>query len=86
MRAVVSTVLVAVLVAMAAASHVHQGVHGDHDCPACLARTVDAARSETPDVAPVRVGFVEVVAEPAQVIRAGAPLGAIPGQSPPAIA
>lgn len=85
-RPVVSAVLVVVLFALAGAPHVHQGPHGDHDCPACLARTVEAARTEAPDVAPVSEPLVEVVAEPFEIVPWGAPLGAIPGQSPPAIA
>jgi hypothetical protein len=85
MRAVVALVLSAVLVALSWAPHVHHhGPVDDHDCPACVARNADAAHYEVPDLAPVRVVFLEVVMvapfEPASV---GAPLGSIPGQSPP---
>ena len=83
MRAVAAIILSAVLVAMAGAPHVHKGVRGDHDCPACLARTVDAARTETPDLAPQPARFLGVVFAPIEIVPAGAPLGAIPGQSPP---
>jgi hypothetical protein len=84
MRAAVALVLSAVLVALSWAPHVHHGVRGDHDCPACVARCVDAARSETPDVAPQQVPLPGVVIAPVEIEPAGAPLGAIPGQSPPA--
>ncbi len=83
MRAVVALILSAVLVAMAASPHVHHGARGDHDCPACLARTIDAARSEAPDLAPQPVRFLGVVFLPLESVPVGAPLGAIPGQSPP---
>ncbi len=86
MRAVVALLLSAVLVALSGAHHVHHGIRGDHDCPACVARTVDAARTETPDVAPRSVRFVGIVLAPVEIVPAGAPLGAIPGQSPPVIA
>ena len=86
MRAVVAVVLSAVLVALCWAPHVHHGPEGDHDCPACVARTADAARSETPDLAPLRVTFPETVQAPVESEPAGAPLGAVPGQSPPVIA
>lgn len=83
MRVVVALVLSAVLVAVAAAPHVHHGIRGDHDCPACLARTIDAARSETPDLAPRPVRYLGVVFAPVEIVPVGAPLGAVPGQSPP---
>jgi hypothetical protein len=86
MRAALALFLSAVLVALSWAPHVHGGVQGDHECPACLARTVDAAHSETPDLAPQPVRFMGVVFAPVEIEPAGAPLGAIPGQSPPAIA
>ncbi len=86
MRAVVALLLSAVLVALSGAHHVHDRIHGDHDCPACLARTVDAAQTEIPDLAPATVRFVGVVLEPIEIVPDGAPLGAIPGQSPPVFA
>jgi len=85
MRAAVALVLSAVLLALCWAPHVHHG-DDDHDCPACVARTVEAAHHQTPDLAPVRVSFAEVVEVPIEIEPSGAPLGAIPGQSPPVIA
>ncbi len=86
MRAMVALLLCAVLLALSGAHHVHGGVRADHDCPACLARTVDAAHSEMPDLVPEPVRFVGVVLTPVEIVPSGAPLGAVPGQSPPAIA
>ncbi len=85
MRRVVALTVIAVVFALCWAPHVHHG-QDDHDCPACIARTADAAHSETPDVVPVRVAFVGgAAAAPDQPAPSGAPLGAIPGQSPPAL-
>jgi hypothetical protein len=84
MRSVLAAALAVLLLGAAMGPHVHLGPHGDHDCVACQARGAEEAHSETPDVIPVRVRFVEVVLEP--VVGApptGAPQGAVPGQSPP---
>ena len=83
MRALLAAGLATFLVAAALAPHVHHGVHGDHECAACLARNAESARTEIPDLAPTRVRFVGVAAELVGVPAIGAPLGAIPGQSPP---
>ncbi len=83
MRAAVAALLATVLVVMAGAPHVHTARDGDHDCPACVARTIDAARSETPDLTPLRVQFPAAVIDPIAVVPAGYPLGAVSGQSPP---
>ena len=82
-RSAIALVLAVVLVALAWAPHVHTGPHGDHDCPACLARNVEAPRSEVPDLAPPQALPAELVADPTVHLRAGAPQGAVPGQSPP---
>ena len=87
MRAVVAVFLSAVLFALCWAPHVHHGVEGDRDCAACVARNADAAQYEVPELAPARVVLVGlVVVAPIQPASVGAPLGSIPGQSPPAIA
>jgi hypothetical protein len=84
MRALVAAVLALGLVVVAAIPHGHPAGHGGAECTACAARHGDVARSETPEVAP-RVEYAEpVVAEPGHAPVTGAPLGAIPGQSPPA--
>jgi hypothetical protein len=82
MRALLAAGLALLFVLTAAAPHVH--THGTEQCAVCVVRHGDAARDETPQVAPltvvgdapqVELGFPPVY---------GAPLGAIPGQSPPA--
>jgi hypothetical protein len=82
--ALVAAGLALLLVLTAAAPHVHTGPHGEHDCAVCLVRTADAARSETPDVAPPALVVVSAPLAPGLAPVTGAPLGAIPGQSPPA--
>ncbi len=76
----------AVLVLLgAAAPHNHAGALGMHGCAACVTRGAEPAADATPDVA--RAPLAEPLDAPAPVEEAptcGAPLGAIPGQSPPA--
>ena len=87
MRSLLAAALAVVLVGAAMGPHLHLGPLGDHDCVACQARGAEEARSETPDAAPERVHFLELMLAPVEAPPAvGAPLGAIPGQSPPAIA
>jgi hypothetical protein len=87
MRALVAAVLALGLALVAAVPHGHAaGQHGRGDCAVCLARQGDVARDETPDVAPPVRHPERPVAEPGLAPVAGAPLGAIPGQSPPAAA
>jgi hypothetical protein len=84
MRAIVAAGLALFLVLTAAAPHVHTGPHGSEDCAVCVVRHADAARTETPDVAPVPVVAASPERAPVLPHLGGAPLGAIPGQSPPA--
>ncbi len=83
MRSAVAALLAAVLVALAWAPHVHVGPHGDHDCAACVARGAEPAGSATPDLAPPPAVREEKERAPEAPAPAGAPLGAVPGQSPP---
>lgn len=84
MRGVLAAVLALSVLLCAAEPHVHLGGGGEEVCAECMARLGDVPRSETPDVAPRTVTASEP-AEPAGLPPAtGAPLGAIPGQSPPA--
>lgn len=81
MRAFLAAGLALFFVLTAAAPHVH--THGTRECVGCVVRQGDAARDETPDLAPLTV-----VGDAPQVDAGlppvfGAPLGAIPGQSPP---
>jgi hypothetical protein len=75
--------LVAFVLLGAAAPHEHAGPLGAHACAACVAAGGEAASAATPAVAP-RLVVVSDVSEPGSVVSAvGAPLGAVPGQSPP---
>lgn len=85
MRALAAVLLVLSLVVAAAEPHVHAGSARD-DCALCVLRHADVPRSEAPDVAPVVRETGEAVASPGLPPVTGAPLGAIPGQSPPALA
>jgi hypothetical protein len=83
MRAIVAAGLAVFLLVVAAGPHVHTGPHGADDCAVCVARHADVASPRMPDVAPVRFVCGEPVAAPTAPPVSGAPLGAIPGQSPP---
>lgn len=91
MRAVLSTLLALHLVLAAFAPHVHLGAapaddghgQGSGQCALCLTRTAVVAGSQTPDVAPAPAPSGEAALEPGLAPVTGAPLGAVPGQSPP---
>lgn len=83
MRALVALGLSVFLVLSAGLPHAHAGPHGAEDCAVCVARNADAARDETPEVAPVAVLAGKPAAVPGLPPVSGAPLGAVPGQSPP---
>ena len=84
MRAFVAALLALSLLVAAAAPHVHAHAAGGDECAVCTLRHTAPPGSTTPDVAPV----VHVAAVPSSAPAFppvfGAPLGAIPGQSPPA--
>ncbi len=74
-----------VLVALVALpAHVHTGQRGAEPCAMCVARSGDVAHPETPQIAPATFPRGDVPIEPDAPPVRGAPLGAIPGQSPPA--
>ncbi len=63
--------------------HVHDTALGSHACLACVAGGGEEAAPAAPDVAPrpvVVAALPEAAPEPPVT---GAPLGAVPGQSPP---
>lgn len=84
MRALLAAGLALFLVLTAAAPHVHQSVNESHDCVVCVVRHGDAARNETPDLTPVAFVADAPALDLGLPPVSGAPLGAIPGQSPPA--
>ncbi len=83
MRILVALAIAVALLAGVAAPHHHVGPSGEHECLACTVGSGLEARDETPPVVPaVTVGVASAV-EPVSVAASGAPLGAVPGQSPP---
>ncbi len=86
MRALVAAVLALGLLALAAVPHVHPAGHGGNECAVCIARQGNVAHDETPDVTPGVVQAEPIVLVPPHAPVTGAPLGAVPGQSPPAAA
>ena len=83
MRAVLAAALALSLALSAVAPHVHAGLHGAEECAACVVRGADAAQAQTPDVAPRAVPAGAPLLAPGPHPVTGAPLGAVPGQSPP---
>jgi hypothetical protein len=86
MRALIAAGLAIVLALPAAGPHVHVGPDAEGHCAVCVTRHADVPRDATPDLTPLRVVAGEVLAAPDVDPVTGAPLGAIPGQSPPVAA
>jgi hypothetical protein len=85
MRAVLAAALSLFLAFVALAPHVHVDAHGTQECGVCVAsgRGAEPVESRAPDVAPRSVVLLPVLLEPGLAPVLGAPLGAVPGQSPP---
>jgi len=83
MRAVVAAALSLCLALAVGLPHVHAVGHGAEECAVCVARGGDVASAQTPDLTPVAVPVGEAPLAPGPSPVSGAPLGAIPGQSPP---
>jgi hypothetical protein len=83
MRAFLAAGLALFLVLTAAPPHVHSSGGGD-ECATCVLRHTAPPQSATPDVAPIVHAAGETSYAPGLPRVAGFPLGAIPGQSPPA--
>jgi hypothetical protein len=86
MRALVAAVLALALVVAAVAPHVHAHAGSGDECAVCTLRHTAPPRSEIPDVAPAVVVSGDPSGAPGLPPVSGAPLGAVPGQSPPAAA
>jgi hypothetical protein len=82
MRALVAATLALLLTAVVVAPHVHAASTGE-ECSACVVRGGEVAESQVPDLSPLPLALGELMAELTSLPRDGAPLGAIPGQSPP---
>ena len=83
MRAVLALTVAVLLASGAALPHAHAGPYGTHSCLACATGSGEEAASAIPDLAPRQVVAVEASASPGMAPVLGAPLGAVPGQSPP---
>ena len=84
MRLLVAIATVAVLLAGVAAPHHHAASGGAHECVACTVGGALEARDATPDLSPLAPVRVASVPQKASDPVAGFPMGAVPGQSPPA--
>lgn len=87
MRALVAGLLALALVTAAVTPHVHVHVtSGDDECALCVLRHTAPPPAELTAIAPVVHVEGEACAAPGLPPVSGAPLGAVPGQSPPAAA
>ena len=84
MRVFVTAILALALVVAAAAPHVHAERSGGEECTLCVLRHAAPPRSEAPEVAPIVQAAGDATLAPGLPPVTGAPLGAVPGQSPPA--
>jgi hypothetical protein len=82
-RVALAIALAGLVLLGAASPHEHDTALGTHACAACVTASSDEARSETPDLAPRLHPPVQLREPCAPAIATGAPLGAVPGQSPP---
>jgi hypothetical protein len=71
------------LAALAPHVHLHAAGQGADECAVCAARSGEAATRQTPDLMPAAVLAGRVPLAPGLAPVSGAPLGAVPGQSPP---
>jgi hypothetical protein len=86
-RLVFAALVTLSVLAAAVSPHAHAGgLHAGERCAACVVRAADAVSLEIPDLEPTDVPAGEAAAAPGLSPVTGAPLGAIPGQSPPAAA
>ncbi len=83
MRGALALGIALLVLTTAAAPHAHGTTLGTHACIACVAAGATEAHAETPDLAPRPLSEPAPRLRPAGSPVAGAPLGAVPGQSPP---
>jgi hypothetical protein len=83
-RILVAIATAAVLLAGVAAPHHHVASGGVHECVACTVGGALEARAATPRLVPPPPVGASSPIEPAIEPVTGFPLGAVPGQSPPA--
>jgi hypothetical protein len=83
-RIVLAALFAAYIALVAAMPHGHGGAHDEHECIACSTAASEVCEPASPDIAPRALPLELLALEPESVPSSGAPLGAIPGQSPPA--
>jgi hypothetical protein len=83
-RVLVALATAVLLLAGVAAPHHHASPGGSHECVACAVGTGLEAGDATPAIEPATPAGAAVASAPAADPVTGAPLGAVPGQSPPA--
>ncbi|HSM91334.1 MAG TPA: hypothetical protein VLT47_00520 [Anaeromyxobacteraceae bacterium] len=85
MRAFLAAALSLYVALAALAPHVHVATGGQDECAVCLAsgRGAAPASVEAPVVAPPEYAGEEPLPPAVMAPVVGAPLGAVPGQSPP---
>lgn len=85
MRAVLALAVALLVASGAVAPHAHGGLFGSHACQACLTASGEEAGSATPGAVVPRAVAAHVPASPGLAPVTGAPLGSVPGQSPPLV-
>lgn len=81
-RSAAAAFLAILILATGVMPHVHEGQLGRHACVACVAAGGEA-HGAAPELAPPRPVFAEPAPSAPEAPVTGAPLGAVPGQSPP---
>jgi hypothetical protein len=84
MRVAAALLTALLALAVAVAPHHHAGSEGSHACAACVLRAAEEAPPASPDLSPRPAVDGELAPASAGRSPGGAPLGAVPGQSPPA--
>lgn len=83
MRAAAALLTALLVLAVAVAPHHHAGIEGSHACAACSAKAAEEAGPGVPDLSPRPALAGDLAPAPTGRRPGGAPLGAVPGQSPP---
>ena len=83
MRLAVAIATAALLLLGVAAPHHHAAPVGGHECVACAVGGSLAAEDATPALSPPVLVAIAAAGQPGDDPVTGAPLGAVPGQSPP---
>lgn len=84
MRALVAIALAVAVFLAAGVPHVHAHPPAGDECAVCTLRHAPPPGDQVPDVVPLVHAAAEPAGAPLLAPRWGAPLGSVPGQSPPA--